>query len=312
MAELASYRTTSSGYQYYIDESAGVVKITDYTGTAKKLTIPSKLSGYPVTAIDSYAFSSCSTLTSVTIPSSVTSIGGAAFSDCYSLTTVTIANETLLSNLGDFAFECMAPDSTITVPTQTIADLFNGAGAYIPDDTQLINLGLKDISKASVSSISAKTYTGSTIKPTVTVKVDGVKLTKDTDYTVTYSNNKNVGKARVTIKGKGQYAGGLVKTFKINPKGTTLSKVTAISKGFTAKWYKKTTQVTSYQIRYSTSSKMTNAKTKTLTKNTTVSKKATKLTGKKAYWVQVRTYKTVSGTKYYSAWSAAKKVVTLK
>ena len=50
-------------------------------------------------------------------------------------------------------------------------------------------------------------YTGSPITPEVTVKLGQTTLVKDTDYTVAYTNNTNVGKATVTITGKGNYTG---------------------------------------------------------------------------------------------------------
>ncbi len=40
----------------------------------------------------------------------------------------------------------------------------------------------------------------------------------------------------------------------------------------------------------------------------TVSKTISSLTKGKTYYVRIRTYKTVSGTKYYSAWSSTKSV----
>ena len=55
---------------------------------------------------------------------------------------------------------------------------------------------------------------------------------------------------------------------------------------------------------------MTSAKTKTVKGYKYTSKKITKLSAKKKYYVQVRTYKTVSGKTYYSSWSSVKSVKT--
>ena len=63
------------------------------------------------------------------------------------------------------------------------------------------------------------TWTGKALKPAVTVKYDGKKLKKGTDYTVKYSNNVEIGKATVAITGKGSYKGTVKSTFKIKPKG---------------------------------------------------------------------------------------------
>lgn len=71
------------------------------------------------------------------------------------------------------------------------------------------------ITKASVSKIKAKTYTGYKMKPSVTVKVGSKKLKKGTDYTISYKNNIKVGTAKVIIKGKGNYTGTKTVTFKI-------------------------------------------------------------------------------------------------
>lgn len=167
--------------------------------------------------------------------------------------------------------------------------------------------------KAFTLSSTKYTYDGKVKKPTVTVKDSKGKTIASTNYTVSYpSGMKNVGKYTVKITFKGNYSGTKSLSYTIVPKSTTISKLTADSKGFTATWKKQATQTTGYEIQYSTSSKFTSPKTVAITKNSTVSKKITKLTAKKKYYVRIRTYKTVSGTKYYSSWSASKYVTTKK
>lgn len=73
-------------------------------------------------------------------------------------------------------------------------------------------------------SYSTTPYTGSALKPSVTVTYNGTKLVKDTDYTVSYSNNKEPGTATVKITGQGNYSGSLSKTFQIT--ALTVSYVT--------------------------------------------------------------------------------------
>lgn len=136
-------------------------------------------------------------------------------------------------------------------------------------------------------------------------------LVKDVDYTVTYPDgNKTVGKHTAKVVCKGNYKGEGEFTFTIVPKGTSISKLTRGWKSFTAKWKKQSTQTSGYQIQYSLKKNFKSAKTVTVKKNKTVSKKIKKLKSKKTYYVRVRTYKTVSGKKYYSSWSKAKAVKT--
>ena len=169
------------------------------------------------------------------------------------------------------------------------------------------------ISSVKLSGTSYK-YDGKVKTPSVTVKnVNGKTLVKNTDYTVSYpSGRKNVGKYAVKVKFKGKYSGTKTLYFTIKPKATGISSLTAKSKGFTVKWYKRSTQTTGYQVQYSTSSKFTSPKTVTISKTGTTSKTVSKLKAKKKYYVRVRTYKTVNGTRYYSSWSKAKYVTTKK
>ena len=168
------------------------------------------------------------------------------------------------------------------------------------------------ISKASVTlSTSTYAYDGKAKKPGVTVKLNGKTLKNGTDYSVTYSNNTKVGTAKVTIKGKGNYSGTITKTFKINPAKQEIQKLTAKSKAFFVDWAQKGS-ATGYEIQYATNSKFTSAKKVTITSNKTDKTTISKLSGKKKYYVRVRSYTTVKGTKYYGAWSASKSVTTKK
>lgn len=83
---------------------------------------------------------------------------------------------------------------------------------------------LSSLSNAEVTldPTSSYTYNGTEHKPTVTVKMGETTLTKDTDYTVSYSNNTDAGAAAVTVTGKGDYTGSQTVEFTINPATPTI------------------------------------------------------------------------------------------
>ena len=165
--------------------------------------------------------------------------------------------------------------------------------------------------KATVSGISTKAFTGKNITQSITVKYNGKTLKNGTDYTVSYSSNKNIGTATVKVTGKGSYTGTITKTFKINPAKQEIQKLTAKSKAFFVDWAQKGS-ATGYEIQYATNSKFTSAKKVTITNNKTDKTTISKLSGNKKYYVRVRSYTKVKGTKYYGAWSASKSVTTKK
>lgn len=168
------------------------------------------------------------------------------------------------------------------------------------------------------ASLSATTYTynGKVKKPSVTVKYSGrviaqKRTSSNLNVKLSYSSGrKNVGTYKVKAAGQNTFSGTITKTFKIIPKSTGIKSVSKKKKGFTVKWKAQKTQTTGYQIRYSLKSNMSGAKTKTISKNTLTSKSVTGLKAKKKYYIQVRTYKTVKGKKYYSKWSSKKSVKT--
>lgn len=166
---------------------------------------------------------------------------------------------------------------------------------------------------------TAYTYNGKVQCPDEVVKDRTGKALKDgMDYNVSYSKGmKNVGKYTVKVTFKENYSGSKSMTYSINPKGTSVSKVTAAKKGFKVTWKKQKTQTTGYQVQYSTDKNFKkNNKTVTISKNSTTSKSVGKLKAKKKYYVRVRTYKTVKfggkSVKLYSGWSKAKSVTTKK
>ena len=166
------------------------------------------------------------------------------------------------------------------------------------------------ISSAKLSSASY-TYDGKVKTPGVVVKNGNRVLKSGRDYTVSYAKGrKNVGAYNVTITGKGNYFGKVNLSFKINPKGTKIKKLYRGFKRFYVKWKKQRIQTTGYQIIYSRSKKFNKAKVKTVRSNRYTGTNIKRLKRYKRYYVKVRTYKTVSGKRFYSGWSKVRSVRT--
>ena len=205
-------------------------------------------------------------------------------------------------------------DYTVSYSNNTKVDTakvtITGKGNYTGSVSKTYSIK-NNFKKATVSGISTKAFTGKNITQSITVKYNGKTLKNGTDYTVSYSNNKKIGTATVKIAGKGSYTGTITKTFKINPAKQEIQKLTAKSKAFFVDWAQKGS-ATGYEIQYATNSKFTSAKKVTITNNKTDKTTVSKLSGKKKYYVRVRSYTTVKGTKYYGAWSASKSVTTKK
>ena len=73
----------------------------------------------------------------------------------------------------------------------------------------------KDLKNLSFSKISDVTYTGKALTPKIQIKDGKTTLTENTDYTLTYINNTEVGEASIVIKGIGNYTGSVTKNFNI-------------------------------------------------------------------------------------------------
>lgn len=129
---------TSGDYKYRILDD-GTAEITDYTGSATNLTLPSRLDGYPVTSIGNGAFYGCHALESVTIPDSVLSIGNLAFHGCSALESITI------------------PDGVTSIEDRTFQECYALESAVIPDSVTHIG----DYAFSHCSALKSITIPGS-------------------------------------------------------------------------------------------------------------------------------------------------------
>lgn len=157
----------------------------------------------------------------------------------------------------------------------------------------------------AVKTSSKKIYTGKAHKPAIKVSANGKKLKNKTNYTYSYKNNKKIGTAKIIIKGKGAYTGTITKTFKIVPNKTSITELKSKSQSLTVKW-KKVKGPTNYQIQYRQKGKSWISET---VSSNIKSATFTDLVIGKKYEVRIRSYKTVSGTKFYSSWSKKQEVV---
>ena len=175
---------------------------------------------------------------------------------------------------------------------KTITD--NILNADVTLDEKLIYEGIAD-------------YTGKPIKPSVKVTYDGKKLNKGTDYTVSYSNNRKIGVAKINITGKGKYKGTLVQKFHIGP--PEIKKITGKhSNGKVKLSWKKSTGADGYEVLiiksgFAFTSALYNDNIKTTIKKTSKTSYSEKLRQSKQRTYYIRPYKDVKGVRIYGEWS---------
>lgn len=90
-----------------------------------------------------------------------------------------------------------------------------GIGDYKGTLNSKFSITEKNINEVNVENILDQKYTGQEIKPEIIITNGSIKLQENKDYTISYNNNVNAGTANVTITGKGNYKGTVVKQFNI-------------------------------------------------------------------------------------------------
>lgn len=255
-SEIIQYPNGKSDNNYTLPESVTTVGDGSFCCNRKLKSI--KLSGN-VKTIGYNAFQDCNSLEDVSISDKMVHVYMFAFSGCSGLTDVYYSGSKEKWNLIRFDFGN--------------EELINATIHYDVDMRQ-------EIGSATVSELSEKTFTGEPITQNFTVVVDSITLKPDTDYTVAYSNNINVGTATVTITGMGNYTGTVTATFQINAASITTATVTGLS----AKTYtgKAITQTPTVKIG-TTTLKANTDYTVSYTNNTNAGTATVKITGKGNY-----------------------------
>ncbi len=202
-----------------------------------------------------------------------------------------------ISKAGTTYYYCVITNTTASALTTKSVSKASGVAT--------IKVNAASISKMKLTGLSTKTYTGKSICPSLKVKLGSKTLCNKKDYTITFKNNKSIGKATVTIKGIGNYKDSRTYSFTIKPKNVTLSSVTAQKKALKVNW-KKSSSITGYKIQYSTNKNFKNASSVRIKSSKTTSYTIKKLKTKKTYYIRIQCYKTVNGKNYYSSWSAVK------
>ncbi|MCI7207128.1 MAG: SH3 domain-containing protein [Clostridium sp.] len=215
--------------------------------------------------------------------------------------TVTLNGKTLKLN-EDYT---LTYSNNVNVGNATIT--INGIGNYTGSKKVNFNIAPKklDISSATVNSIGSKTYTGASIKPSVTVTLNNKTLKLNKDYNVSYSNNKNIGTAKILIKGIGEYEGEKTVTFNIiPPKVTNLKSSKRTYNSITLSW-DKIDNVTGYKVyRYDVKTESYKL-IKTISDASTTSYTNSKLTSATKYLYKVRSYKIVNNKTHNGDYSSS-------
>ena len=308
-----------------------ITEIADFTfddcTSLRSITIPNS-----VTKIGVCAFYGCSSLQSIVLPDGVTSIGNRAFSRCKELNSVTIPASVV--SIGELTFEGNLSSVMIYTTAGSFAEKYakdkNIAVQIIEPDlptptpmpTPDINTPATPQPEKQAQEIQAKsftkTYGSKAFSLNAVASGDGkLSYTVANKKIVTVSSAgkvaiKGCGKTTVTIKASEttQYLSAVKKiAITVIPKTPSLTSVTTPVKRQISCAWSKVKGVTGYQVHISLDK---NFKKNTIERKTTGQKNSLVtprlLKSKKVYYVRVRAYTTVGKTKYYSKWSAVKKV----
>lgn len=229
----------------------------------------------------------------------------------------------VLSYESDSRYVTVDKNGKVVIPKNfagsAVITITAGNGNY-ETATKTVTVKVNQIRNSITASDYTKTASKKARKFSIKVRRSGAgKLTYSSNNKSVSVNSKGkvtiagnfVGRAKIKIK---VAASGIYKsavktiTITVNPANTKIISVRSpSSRKLKVKW-KKSAAVTGYQIQYAENKKFKKAVTKTISGKSATMAEYSRLKAKKLYYVRIRTYKKVSGKKYYSSWSSPKKV----
>ncbi len=179
-----------------------------------------------------------------------------------------------------------------------------GKGNYKGKTTVAFRILPRDITDAKITGMPEQvTYTGKKRKPVPKLTFNGKTLKRGTDYKLSWSSCKAVGRAKLTITGIGNYGGSKTVKYRILP--ATPSKPTVKANGqnkVKIRW-KKAKGAAGYQIQVASDAKFTDSKAYRIKSSAAGSLSVKRPEGAKHVYVRIRAWKKSGGKTYYSAWS---------
>ena len=166
----------------------------------------------------------------------------------------------------------------------------------------------KSIHLCDIGSIQTQVYTGSDIKPTVTVEDDGKALELLSDYTLMYSNNRKAGTGVAAVAGKGNYTATKNLTFDIRPCDAGAAVVTGASADSLSISWTGDGAVTGYEVYRAGA----DGKWQQVTRTRDAFYTDKKLAAETTYSYKVRSYLVADGETYYGEFTGAVTGTTTK
>lgn len=169
-----------------------------------------------------------------------------------------------------------------------------GLGNYQGTKVTEFKINPKSIATAKIAAIPSRAYTGKAQVASIQLTIGGKQISSSY-YTVTYSANKNPGKAIITVKGKGNYTSSVKGSFIIYPIAPASAKMSKCTTSTVKLSWAKAVGATGYTVYVRSGSKY--KKVGSTTKNYyTVSK----LSAGKDYQYKIHAYVKVGNKYYYS------------